>query len=222
MVDPTVSNNSSGPLIACSGLGTADQASCCFANQQAGPVCQAIFSSQELKLFEKGCPSQDCTADCANLTQLYSSTLQEDLGGDGSGPRTRFAACANVPSVARAASDRLLSANISAIAERYISPSAGAEELRKTTAAVTECLSSTCGNARRRDLCFDDYCSPTRLLINNKSPNITAVNNCLSKLCSMGNFNALPYADADVVGIGVRDLAIPEYDRDRHINHCNS
>ena len=73
------------------------------------------------------------------------------------------------------------------------------------TSAVTDCLSSTCRNSRGKDDCYDSYCSPAMLLANSTTPNITAINRCLHKLCHSGD-DALPYADADVIGIGVGDL----------------
>jgi hypothetical protein len=48
-------------------------------------------------------------------------------------------------------------------------------------------------------------CSSVNMLINNTSPNIEGINKCLFSLCE-GGFNSLPYADADVVGIGVSAL----------------
>ncbi|RYP12446.1 hypothetical protein DL765_007345 [Monosporascus sp. GIB2] len=40
------------------------------------------------------------------------------------------------------------------------------------------------------------------MLLNSTRPNIGGVNECLNKLCT-GGYESLPYADADVVGIGV-------------------
>ncbi|KAF2110545.1 hypothetical protein BDV96DRAFT_195126 [Lophiotrema nucula] len=45
-------------------------------------------------------------------------------------------------------------------------------------------------------------CSAVNLLINNTHPNIQGLNGCLNSLCTRG-YDSLPYADADVIGIGV-------------------
>ena len=57
--------------------------------------------------------------------------------------------------------------------------------------------------SRRRGVCSRD-CSAVNMLINSTMPDIRGVNQCLHTLCT-SNYDALPYADADVVGIGVSE-----------------
>ena len=86
-----------------------------------------------------------------------------------------------------------------------ISSTATNDDKKKGTHAVTECLTQTCRNARNRKDCRGP-CSAVNLLVNSSMPDVQGISNCLLSLCSTG-YDALPYADADVVGIGVSAIA---------------
>jgi len=209
MAPGSVETKLSGPLIAYRGLGRGQEVACCFANNQNDTTYKEIFSSEPPGIIQTGCPTGNCIADCHNLTQLYGSLLQDDMSGPGTGPRLRFSTCVSVPGIARAITGGYLVPEFTDLAHRLIPMPGGAaniDGLRNVTASVTDCLATTCRNSRGDNLddpSFDEFCSPIRLLINNTAPNITAINQCLSKLCSMEKYGALPYADADVIGIGV-------------------
>jgi hypothetical protein len=198
--------STASPLpIACVGVGsTLNNLSCCYANNQASTACQNIFSGTN-SVLSRGCKntSRDCVTDCANEGLLYTSLVQDDRTGNGRGPISRYQACVNLPSIARFSEFGQLSPDLFTHADRYIAPNNTDSQLQGITSAVTDCLSSTCRNSRRSDLCYDNYCSPVKLLANSSSPNITAVNQCLHTLCS-GGYNSLPFADADIVGVGVQ------------------
>jgi hypothetical protein len=98
-------------------------------------------------------------------------------------------------------SQGLLQDNISSIVEPHVSPDASAQNLTRITAAVTECLTQTCRASRHKSVCTSS-CSAVNMLINNTAPNIEGVNSCLNTLCT-GGYDSLPFADADVIGIGV-------------------
>jgi len=195
-------DNSSGNAVACIDIGSgATGLSCCHVHNQSDPTCQDIFSQQD-GLLQKGCQSDHCVADCQNARILYSSLVQTNLNGSGQVPIARYAACVNVPAIFRSLSQGALTPNFSSAAQQYVSTNITENSLQNITSTVTDCLSSTCRNSRNSDLCYDNYCSPVKLLANSTTPNITAINGCLNQLCYSG-FSALPYADADVVGIGV-------------------
>ncbi|KAJ4295620.1 hypothetical protein N0V90_007633 [Kalmusia sp. IMI 367209] len=146
--------------------------------------------------------SGDCLKDCSNVTNIYQSIAQVDpYDGNGQGPIRRYLTCANVPNMAGYLSQKVIGDNITSIIANNISTEATDDQLKKVTFAVTECLTSTCRNARHKAECRDK-CSPVNLLINNTTPDVQGLNNCLNSLCT-GGYDALPYADADVVGIGV-------------------
>jgi len=188
--------------VACIDIGSgATGPSCCYANNQSDLTCLEVFSQQD-GLLQKACQSDNCMVDCQNSTVLYSSLVQTNLFGNGQGPVTRYAACVNVPAIFRSLSQGVLSPNFTSSARQYIPTNTTEDSLQNITSTVTDCLSSTCRNSRNSDLCYDNYCSPVKLLANDTTPNITAINGCLNQLC-YGGFSSLPYADADVIGIGV-------------------
>lgn len=191
--------------IACVGIGSDhNNLSCCYPANQTSAACHNIFSGANSTL-SRGCQdgSRNCIADCANEKLLYTSLVQDDRTGNGRGPITRYQACVNLPSIARFSEFGQLSQDLVSEADRYIAPNTTDNQLQRVTSAVTDCLSSTCRNSRQSNLCYEDYCSPVKLLANSSSPNITAVNQCLNTLCS-GGYKSLPFANADIVGIGVR------------------
>ncbi|KAF1811224.1 hypothetical protein P152DRAFT_66125 [Eremomyces bilateralis CBS 781.70] len=187
--------------IACIRLGyKTDEISCCYASNQTTDVCNRFFGQESI--LQAGCQSGDCIADCQSKELVYTSFLQDNLTGNGKGPIRRYMACANVPSIATYQRMGLLTPANAAASRQFIAQNASDESLRNITSTVTDCLSSTCRASRRRRLCYDDYCSPMQLLAKNSSPNLTAIHRCLNRLC-YSNYAALPYADVDVIGIGV-------------------
>ena len=188
--------------IACMNIGSSiGNLSCCYANDQSAPICETLFPPKD-GFLQNGCLTNDCVDDCSELGTLYTSRLQENLTGNGYLPVARYMACANIPSIARYANQSLLSSNITEAVRQYIVPNTTEASLQDVTSAVTDCLSSTCRSSRNSSFCYDNYCSPVMLLQNNTSPNIEAINTCLYTLCS-NPLEALPWADADVIGIGV-------------------
>lgn len=198
--------DSSLGLVACTGLGNFTiTLSCCTANNFTDPACHGTLSL----LLQDGCPNRgsDCISSCSDSEWIYSSKIEDNGFGDGSGPRARYSACVNLPAIARASLNHVLPPNISSVVDKYVPRNTTEQQLEAVTAAVTDCLSSTCRNSRDgRDglrSCYHEYCSPTTLLTNNTAPNIAAINNCIFKLCHQDDYGQLPYADDDVVGIGV-------------------
>lgn len=197
--------NSSNVPIAYMNIGSSSGSpSCCYTNNQSDPICESLFSP-ESKFLQNGCPSNRCIDDCSNVGQLYVSSLQQNLTGNGDLPISRYKARANIPSIASYADQGVLSPDIMKTVRQYIDLNTTEDELQTVTSVVTDCLSSTCRKSRNSSFCYDDYCSPVKLLSSNTSPNVEQINACLYTLCS-NPIDALPWADADVIGIGVGDF----------------
>ena len=214
-------SNTSLDLV-CVNIGNASDFQCCNTSQPDSAACQSAFADRA-GILDRGCRADflgaDCIAGCQNKRKLYTSFLQNGrLNGSGQGPVERFAACVNTPAVAKAArastdsSDGnqddesqglTLPAGFSSEVEQHIGTYTDGD-LMNVTLAVTDCLSSTCMASRGSDLCYQDHCSPVALLVDNTTPNVTAISRCVEEICGMG-YKALPYADPDITGIGVRD-----------------
>ena len=186
--------------IACSNIGSGGNMSCCYTNDQSNPICESLFPP-EGSFLENGCLTSNCVNNC-DPRKLYKSTLQQNGIGNGEMPIFKYKACANIPSIASYASQGVLSPNITKSIQKFIFPHTTEDNLQDITSAVTDCISSTCRASRNSTFCYTDYCSPVKLLRNNTSPNLEAINTCLNTLCK-NTVKALPWADADVIGIGV-------------------
>ncbi|KAM7184416.1 hypothetical protein V8F20_012239 [Naviculisporaceae sp. PSN 640] len=203
-------------ILACDGLGTQPALSklpCCHITDQDSPTCKRLFpATLKQGLLGKVCLGPDSTCplfmNCSDVSSLYSSLEQTEQKGDGSWLIRRYAACANMPTIATAAYGGNLTTGISNVVTGYIPPfpklklSGFETKLQSITSAVTDCLSSTCRASRDVDFCYEDHCSPARLLRNGTLPNLEGINDCMWTLCNADE-RALPWPDADVIGIGV-------------------
>lgn len=186
----------------CDGIGNSSSLSCCYSDDLASKSCQHNFFTPSVHTFTGGCPGGDCIKTCSDPSNIYSSIAQIDpYDGNGQGPIRRFSTCVNVPSMAGYLAQHVLSENITDVIGNSISSNATPAQLKRVASAVTDCLASTCRNARNEEGCRTQ-CSAVNLLINNTTPDVQGVNDCLQTLCT-GGYDYLPYADADVVGIGV-------------------
>jgi hypothetical protein len=189
--------------IACSNIGSGGNMSCCYTNDQSNPICESLFPP-EGSFLENGCLNGNCVNNC-DPRKLYNSALQHNGTGNGKMPILKYMACANIPSIASYVNQGVLSPNITESIQKFIFPHTTEDSLQDVTSAVTDCISSTCRASRNSTFCYTDYCSPVKLLRNNTSPNLEAINTCLNTLCD-NTVKALPWADADVIGIGVGDF----------------
>jgi hypothetical protein len=190
--------------LACLGVGlNFNSLECCSLSNLTSSTCQDAFYSPR-NILSLGCRegAQNCLQDCSDTELLYSSLVQENGTGTGSWAISRYQACVNLPSIARQSQFQQLPSNISDVVAQYIPSNISESRIQNISSAVTDCLSSTCRNSRGRNNCYNNYCSPVKLLSNSSSPNVTAVNECLNYLCS-NPYQSLPYADPDIVGIGV-------------------
>ena len=192
--------------IACTDVGNSlSNPICCTANNLGSGACNAIFAPD--RILDHGCKFRNCVDTCSDPRLLYVSHVQINGTGNGIDPIQRYAACVNVPTISQAMKQGALTGTNAVAAQRYLGRNATEDDLRKITSAVTDCLSSTCRVSRGKDGCYNEFCSPVKLLTDPSTPNIRGINNCINKLCS-SSYEALPYADADVVGVGVR--AVPK------------
>lgn len=196
--------NSPAGLVFCDNIGNGtNNLQGCYLNDQASSSCQSIFDPNG-PYMGKSCQKRSCLAGCQRPDQLYRSLGQDDLTGNNQAVVQRYLSCANLPAIVSYSNQSLLSPNLSSSIGSFITPNPTVEDLQGVTLAVTQCLTSTCRNARNTTSCRDP-CSSVNLLTNNTSPNIQGLNECLHTLCN-GNYSSLPYADADVIGIGVSRL----------------
>ncbi|KAI0589358.1 hypothetical protein Alg130_03003 [Pyrenophora tritici-repentis] len=183
---------------------TPNELQCCSPNTQNSTLCRSIFSNPlNSDIFTGTCfaPGHDCLADCQHPRLIYSSKVQDDYeDGNGSAPKNRYLACVNVPNMAGYLRQDVLGPNITSQVEPHISRNATKKQLQGISYAVTECLAATCRNSRKPGKC-KKQCSGVSLLWNQTTPDIQGIDQCLDTLCQ-GEYNSLPYADSDVVGIG--------------------
>lgn len=187
----------------CNNIGnTTNQLNCCYASNQSSQTCRENFNNPDIDTFTGGCLNGDCLKVCSNVSTIYQSLTQIDpYQGNGQGPIRRYLTCANVPAMAGYLSQDVLGQDISSSIGNHVSPNASDDALKNVTLAVTKCLTTTCTYARNKGRC-QNSCSSVNMLINSTTPDIQGVNECLYSLCK-GGYNSLPFADADIVGIGV-------------------
>ncbi|CAO2655593.1 Nn.00g043960.m01.CDS01 [Neocucurbitaria sp. VM-36] len=192
-----------GDPIFCENLGkSTDNLQCCYPDDQNARTCRTNFNNPDVPTFSGACETRNCLHDCQDVSIIYSSKTQGDAyEGNGLAPIRRYLTCANVPNMAGYLSHDVLGSSIRSQVEKYIPRDDNAAALKNITSAVTECLTATCGNARHPNTCHTQ-CSGVNLLTNSSTPNVQGINQCLSTLCT-GGYDSLPFADADVVGIGV-------------------
>ncbi|PSN62393.1 hypothetical protein BS50DRAFT_638039 [Corynespora cassiicola Philippines] len=188
-------------LIFCDNIGIeADLRNCCTLDDQSSPACRQIFADDST-VFTQGC-NGTCVEYCRKRRYLYSS-LREDLAivGNGQAPVRHHNTCSNVPQLSRLLSQGALSPEISTKVQKFIPQEITEVEKRDITFALTDCLTATCEHARNRSIC-GYKCSGVNLIGNDNFPNLQGMNECINALCT-GDYDSLPFADDDIVGIGV-------------------
>ncbi|KXX74222.1 hypothetical protein MMYC01_208845 [Madurella mycetomatis] len=203
-------------FIACGPLGNFTSLSspvssdaCCRLSDQNSTTCRRMFAPRG-GILDRAClvSPEECRLfnRCRTPATLYTSAEQNNQMGDGSLLVARYTACANIPGLATLSSQGLLAPYIYQAAQKHLQFGPDEPELQyalqQITLSVTDCLSSTCRSARRNSDCYDHVCSPVDLISNRTLPDVGGINDCLFNFCSAGT-DALPWADADIVGIGV-------------------
>ncbi|KAK4153027.1 hypothetical protein C8A00DRAFT_44031 [Chaetomidium leptoderma] len=203
-------------FVACDGLGKflslrhpVAKDVCCYLGDQNSTACRRIFAPTN-GLLDSACITSPERCGlfnrCRSPESLYTSAEQNNEKGNGSLLLARYKACANLPAIATLSSQGLLAPYIDQVAQKHLRLGPDESEfqnsLQQITSSVTDCLSSTCRHARDNSYCYYNVCSPVKLISNGTLPNIQGRNGCLNKICNAGT-GALPWADADIVGVGV-------------------
>ncbi len=167
--------------------------------------------------FDKLCPSGDCIKDCQNMTRVFQalpSGIQTDRQTygrkDGDYPITLFGICTNL---AQAGLIVPLSDKSKELKGLFQTAGSGDTNVTKVTNKIASCYASTCDITREPHKCkeacaVDNFLgSPARLNFNFENNNTGSLA-CISRLCD--NTCGLPYANQDVLGVGVSTcLAAP-------------
>lgn len=150
------------------------------------------------------CPSLNCVNDCQNLDALYGYS---PLFGAIEPQRTSnlYNLCLNLPVVYDYFKQGILDPAYSQFFENNVPLGATRSDLQGITSAVTHCLLGTCDQARDSTAC-SSKCSPVAMLINSTTPSFQGVSDCLETLCA--GSRSLPYANSDIIGIGVGYLRL--------------
>lgn len=184
---------------------------CCYPGDQDQPACRDNIKLGADKFSDANFLDVTVLERCQQPWKIFSSRLKDgDFNASDVLPRLRFSVCANAPNMARYLSQGRLEPDILEEVEQYISRNASEDSLKSITSAVTDCLTATCRNARNNTRCQRE-CAGTKLLSNSSTPNLTGVDQCLDLLCTGEGFvyDSLPYADSDVIGIGVSIMPRP-------------
>lgn len=151
------------------------------------------------------CPSGNCSKDCQ--TQRVFEVLPEGVnvayGEYGTLNSTRaeitlFGICVDIANVTRA----LKSGGVPAEQAEQLKPYFPKNDLGLTKIAenITQCLPASCAKSRDSSTCAP-WCRESDLMLADGTTNLAGVATCLEWLCEESC--GLPYANQDVVGIGV-------------------
>lgn len=200
-----------GSFISLNGRTTANTNACCHVRDQNSSVCKRLFAPTT-GLLDSACLAspEECNlfTRCRLPETLYTSAEQNNEQGNGSLLLARYNACANLPAIASLSNQGSLVSYIDDVVRPHLQLAPRAadadfpDSLQQITSSVTDCLSSTCRHGREDNGCYNNFCSPVKMISNNTLPNVVGINDCLFSLCNAGT-GALPWADADIVGIGV-------------------
>ncbi|KAJ9610011.1 hypothetical protein H2200_006341 [Cladophialophora chaetospira] len=173
-------------------------------NGVSAQVAQIPWNTFANSNFDALCPSHDCIKDCQNYTRLFeevpyflnNSFQTYGKSIDGKPPDTTlFGVCSNLANINTGISEALTSQSI----ESYF-PLQRQQEVDQVSSSIASCLASTCDFSREPQNCVA-ACNMPLLYSNGSTTNLTAVTACLSMIC--GNTCGLPYANQDVMGVGV-------------------
>ena len=155
--------------------------------------------------FQRVCPSGDCIADCSTAGTMYQNITQE-LAEEFiyTDVPPLYAICLAAPSMARSIQNGLVPDPAATVLRPYF-PSVDEVALQAVASTTTHCLTSTCDQARFPLSC--DLSCTTSMLVNSSTPSLSGVNDCLAAMCSSNV--AIPFANQDVVGIGVCTSVYP-------------
>jgi hypothetical protein len=151
------------------------------------------------------CPSGNCLKDCQ--TERVFEVLPEgvtvpyDQYGSINSTRTEvtlFGICVDIANVTNALASGSVPVEQAQKLQPYFPDTKAG--LTKIADNITQCLPASCAKSRDSSTCAP-WCRETDLLLADGTTNLTGVATCLEWLCEESC--GLPYANQDVVGIGV-------------------
>jgi hypothetical protein len=179
----------------------AGQFFCQLTKEDAQCLNSSEFAAQH---FHELCPSGDCYADCQNLTRLYSpfpeSITFTNAVEYGTPPNvTLWPLCAAIANITEALEDGIAPQVDADKFSSFFENGTLSNQLWASDAA-THCWTDTSSAARYPSTCAD-ACTAVNLLESHYEPQFAGTRECIRCLCH--GINGLPFADQDIVGIGV-------------------
>jgi hypothetical protein len=160
--------------------------------------------------FAQLCVSGNCIDDCNNHTRVFQAVpdgVQATVRGYGQPDKsgqvdvTFFGLCTNLVSASNLVNTQD-SAEVKQFFDLKNRPSRVNDTFKLVALGIAACISDTCGRTRNPERC-GEACGTTSLLNDNtdRFDWRRAMLNCTQSLCKSAD--VLPYADQDVLGIGV-------------------
>ena len=155
--------------------------------------------------FDQLCPSGNCINDCYNFTRLFQFVpdhIQTDpwkYGRLNPPDVTFFGLCSNLAMITALAYTDAGSKIKSSFP--ILNATEGITASRNVALNISNCFSNTCESTRDPSICTA-YCSAADMVSQDNLLDIVGNTQlCISQLCSSDS--ALPYANAEIFGIGV-------------------
>lgn len=163
------------------------------------------------------CPSGNCIKDCQSMSRVFDA-LPSGIKADpktygrpnGSYKITLFGICSNLEQatvvIPYNKQSKALAPFFNISGNIGLQPSSPRSDVIMATTKIASCFASTCDLTRESDKCkeacaIDNFlATPSRFNFNLNNSNTGSLA-CISRLC--GNTCGLPYANTDVLGIGV-------------------
>jgi hypothetical protein len=180
---------------------TAEQFFCQLTKKDIRCLSSSVFATQP---FHELCPSGNCYTDCQNLTRLYSpfpdGITFTDAVNYGTPPSvTLWPLCAAIANITEAIENGTAPQEDADKFESYFNVSTLSDQLWASDAA-THCWTDTSSAARNHSKCADAG-TAVNLLESHYEPQIAGTRECIQCLCH--DIDGLPFADQDIMGIGV-------------------
>lgn len=181
---------------------TTEQFFCQLTKNDTQCLNSSTFATQP---FHELCPSGNCYTDCQNLTRLYSpfpdGITFTDAINYGTAPNvTLWPLCAAIANITEALENGIAPPKDADKFASYFNVSTLSDKLWASDAA-THCWTDTSSAARNHSKCAD-ACAAVSLLESHYEPQFAGTRKCIQCLCH--GIDGLPFADQDIVGIGVR------------------
>ena len=162
--------------------------------------------------FNKLCPNGNCYDECHNTRRLYQAVPdglnQTSNSYSSQSGMTLFGICSNLQAINRYISITP-ARDVSQSVKSYFKAPLNLEDYTlQVSTNISSCLATSCDLSRDSENC-NDYCSLTALLPGSSGLNLTQAAGCLNRIC--GNTCGLPYANQDVLGVGVSSRFLPSW-----------